>query len=62
MLPEPSQIFGSNCFIQHSTRPQIVLKILLNLIIAMIAQDSIGQILNESESYQIFSSNICHLK
>ena len=37
-------------------------KILLNLIMAMIAQDSSGQIWNESESYQILSSNICQLK
>ena len=29
---------------------------------AMIVHDSSGQIYNESESNQIFSSNICHLK
>ena len=29
---------------------------------AMIVHDSSGQIYNESESDQIFSSNICHLK
>ena len=40
----------------------IVLQILLNLIMARIVHDSSGQIYNESESDQIFSSNICHLK
>ena len=35
---------------------------LLNLIMAKIVHDSSGKVYNESESDQIFSSNICHLK
>ena len=39
---------------QRATGCQIILKILLNLIMAMIVHDSSGQIYNESESDQIF--------
>ena len=41
---------------------QLVLNHSQNLIMAMIDHDSSGQIYNESESDQIFSPNICHLR